>query len=260
MILEVYLLPEFNVWMIRILKTLLSRPPKKSAVTVAFIALGALVLGAMLDWYVFSHTRDIMPATRTLVFEKGEFWRLFTTLFVHGDFGHLAANSLLYFILAYYLYGHFGFVLFPLTAWLLAIPMTAFALITYRPDTHLIGASGLVHLMGGLWLSLYFFIARDMSLTQRILRAGGVMLGIFFPTSFEPTTSYRTHFIGLFLGILYGTLYYKMNSNQFHAAEVLVEEPEEESLVEEQSLTDIAVQAYDFDSDENDPPRGTRDH
>lgn len=246
--------------MIRILQTILTKPPRKSAAYVAILGLGFLVFGALIDWYVLGDERNWMPATRSLVFEKGEFWRLFTTLFVHADFGHLAANSLLYFILSYFLYGHFGFVLFPLTAWLLAIPMTAFALLSYRADTQLIGASGLVHLMGGLWLSLYFFIARNMSFSQRILRAGGVMLGIFFPTSFEPTTSYRTHFIGLGIGLLYGTIYYKMNESAFHADELVVDEPEEEPLIEDEAIADIAVQTYDFDSDDDVPPRSPKDH
>lgn len=212
--------------MIRIVQTALTKPPRPTAAIVAFFALLCLVIGANLGWSSLSQAPEWMPATRALVFEKGEFWRLFTTLFVHGDFGHLAANSLLYFILAYFLYGHFGFVLFPVTAWLLAIPMTAIALLTYRADTQLIGASGLVHLMGGLWLSLYFFIARNLSLTQRTLRAGGVMLGIFFPTSFEPTTSYRTHFIGLGLGLVCGSIYYLLNWRSFRAAELIVDEPE----------------------------------
>ncbi len=202
-----------------VLKTLLSRPPRPQAGFWTVATTLALFAGSGLYWSQWRGSGSWMPASRRAVFENGEAWRLFTTLFAHADLGHLLANSLMYVILGYLLNGYFGNAVYPWLAWSLAIPMTALALLTYPPGTELIGASGLVHLMGGLWLILYFQLSRDLRLTQRILRAMGVMLALFFPTSFEPNVSYRVHFIGLGVGLLSGALYFALNQRRLRAFE-----------------------------------------
>lgn len=204
---------------IRILATLLSRPPRPGAGIVATLSLLVLMAGCALHWGNFGEIAKFMSANRDLVFTHGEVWRLLTTLFVHADLGHVLSNSLLYFILSYLLYGYFGWRVYPLLAWLLTLPMTSLALLSYPSTTHLIGASGLVHLMGGLWLSLYLGLARNLRLTQRLIRAAGVMLAIFFPTSFEETVSYRVHFIGLLLGLVGGWIYFQINRRSLQAFE-----------------------------------------
>jgi rhomboid protease GluP len=226
--------------MLRVLRTMLSYPPRKSASIVAAFSVLVLALGASMSWSNFHNAEQWMSASRDLVFDKREYWRLFTTLFVHADAGHLVSNSALYAILSFLLYGYFGVFVFPVASWLLAIPMTAFALKTYPGDTQLIGASGLVHLMGGIWLSLYLLIATNKSLRQRTLRSVGVMLGIFFPTSFEAKTSYRVHFIGLAIGLSAGALYHLVNRKQLHAHEVKYRDPEdEESPIEFNNLEEL---------------------
>ncbi|MCM2281096.1 MAG: rhomboid family intramembrane serine protease [Bdellovibrionaceae bacterium] len=204
---------------IRILNTLLSRPNRPEAGLWTVVTTLALFSGCALYWSTALDADTWMPATRRAVFEHGEVWRLLTTLFAHSDLGHLLANSLMYVILAYVLSGYFGPLVYPALAWGLAIPMTALALLTYPPSTQLIGASGLVHLMGGLWLSLYFFVSRNLRMTQRILRAVGVMLALFFPTSFEPQISYRVHFLGLMIGLIAGSLYFARHRRELRAQE-----------------------------------------
>jgi rhomboid protease GluP len=226
--------------MLRVLRTMLSYPPRKSAASVAVISVFALVIGAEIAWTDFLSLEKWMSGSRDLVFENKEYWRLFTTLFVHADAGHLVSNAALYAILSYLLYGYFGVLIFPIAAWILAIPMTAIALKTYPGETELIGASGLVHLMGGIWLSLYLLIATNKSLGQRTLRSVGVMLGIFFPTSFEAKTSYRVHFIGLAIGLSAGALYHFLNRKNLHAYEVRYRDPEdEESPIEFNNLDEL---------------------
>jgi rhomboid protease GluP len=226
--------------MLRVLRTMLSYPPRKSAPLVAVFSVFVLTMGAVISWSDYHGAEKWMAASRDLVFENKEYWRLLTTLFVHADAGHLVSNAALYAILSFLLFGYFGALVFPLASWLLAIPMTALALKTYPGATELIGASGLVHLMGGIWLSLYLLIATNKSLGQRTLRSIGVMLGIFFPTSFEAKTSYRVHFIGLAIGLAAGALYHFFNHRRLHAHEVKYRDPEdEESPIDFNNLEEL---------------------
>ncbi len=226
--------------MLRVLHTMLSYPPRKSAPLVAVFSVFILTIGAEIAWTDFYGVGQWMPASRDMVFVSKDYWRLLSTLFVHADAGHLVSNVALYAILSFLLYGYFGWLVFPLASWLLAIPMTALALRTYPGETQLIGASGLVHLMGGIWLSLYLLIATNKSVGQRILRSGGVMLGIFFPTSFEAKTSYRVHFIGLAIGLGAGAIYHFFFRKQLHAHEVKARDPEEdESPIDFNNLEEL---------------------
>jgi rhomboid protease GluP len=225
--------------MIRILSTLLSRPPRPNAAIVGALSVGFIAVGTSLYWKGAMNAQDWMPASYESVFKQHQFWRLFTTLIAHSDIGHLAANSFLFAILSFLLYGYFGTIVYPLMTWGLAIPMTAIALWTYGDETDLVGASGIVYLMGGLWLSLYFFLARNKTLTQRLLRSVGVMLGVFFPTSFEQHISYRVHFIGLGIGLAAGLIYYFANRNRLRAAEVVGFDEDDESPIEFNNLDEL---------------------
>ncbi len=75
--------------------------------------------------------------------------------------------------------------------------------------------------MGGVWLVLYFLLDRRKSIVQRSLRALGVGLALFMPSeAFDPHISYKSHFIGFSLGVLFGLLYYSIHRDTFRAAEV----------------------------------------
>jgi rhomboid protease GluP len=222
--------------MIRVIRTMLSYPPRKNAAIVAAASGLILTIGSAI---ASNGYEDLMSASRELVFDKNENWRLFTTLFVHADIGHLSANLLLYLVLSFLLYGYYGALVYPFLCWALAIPMTAIALTTYPHDTMLIGASGLVYLMGGVWLSLYLLVATNKSLWARILRAGGVMLAIFFPTSYEEKVSYRVHFIGLAIGLAAGAIYHFLFSKALHSQELKVLEIDDESPIEFNNLDDL---------------------
>src|SRR5690606_26204612 len=106
----------------------------------------------------------------------GEYWKLWTTLFVHADIGHALSNAFLFFILGFFLYGYYGIRVFPLAALFWGGITNLFVLLQYESDIHLIGASGVVYWMGGFWLTLYFLLNRKLSLFPRALRTIGVGL------------------------------------------------------------------------------------
>lgn len=201
-------------------RTWLSRRPNPAAAAVAASALFLLVLACAAQWNNFFGLAEMWPATRAEVFSKNEFWRLWTTLFTHADLGHLAANSLLFYILGYFLYGYFGGAVFPFAALVMGGLTNMISLYFYPPDVRLIGASGVVSWMGGAWLVLYFMLNTELSKTARALRALGVALLLFAPSeAFDPKISYRTHLIGFVLGVACGAIYYLWRKRDFDAAE-----------------------------------------
>jgi rhomboid protease GluP len=213
--------PTSNAYQV-IRATWLSRSPRESALIVAggmTLLLALVSLFYEMNWW---HARDLMAASGESVFGRGENWRLLTTIFAHGDLGHLLSNSILFFILGFFLYGHFGAWLFPVSA-LLGGALTNFLVLpTYDPRVTLIGASGVVYWMGGAWLMLYFLLSQQKNLMHRWVRTLGVAILLFMPSeSFEQAVSYRTHFAGFAVGTLSGALQYLTHKSEYLAAQVI---------------------------------------
>lgn len=197
-------------------ETWLTRKPSPEALLVAALSTLMLVVGSFIGW---SHAD--LAATKDAVFTHAEYWRLWTTIFVHADASHLASNSLLFFIFAFFLYGHFGFFVFPLAALLFGGVANALVLNGYAPDVRLVGASGVVYWCGGTWLVLYGFLSRQKNWKHRVLRTTGVGLLLFAPAeTFQPNISHETHLAGFALGCLFGWVLYLGNRKKFLGAEV----------------------------------------
>lgn len=203
-------------------QTWLSRKPNSSAQLVTTISLLFLILASVAQWRDLLGWGSLWPASAQSVFEWGQYWRLWTTVLTHADMGHLVANSLLFYILGYFLYGYFGGFVFPLSAFAMGGLTNALVLSTYPSETQLIGASGVVSWMGGVWLILYLFLNTQISWMQRSLRAIGVALVLFAPSeAFDPKISYRTHLVGFALGLIFGLFYYLYRRHEFKSAEVI---------------------------------------
>ena len=214
-------LPEPQIYTI-VRRTWLSRQPSASAALMIAVVQMTLVLGASIYWRDGRDGRDVMAASPALVFNQHQYYRLWTTLFAHADIGHLLANSLLFVTLGFFLNGYFGWKVFPVAALLFGGITNFLALLTYAPDTTLIGASGMVSWMGGAWLILYFAINRQKSMGQRAMRSAGVALLLFAPSeTFDPHISYRTHLIGFVLGLVSGYLYFERHKTRLRSAEVV---------------------------------------
>lgn len=200
--------------------TWLNRPPKKSAGLLTAWMILFLILISLFYWNNPNALR-LMPASRFEVMEQHQYWRLWSTLFAHTDPGHLLSNSLTFFVVGYFLIGYFSAWFFPVAAIVIGGVTNWLALWTYSPEVRLIGISGVVYWMAGAWLVLYFLLDITKTRTQRALRALGVALAVFMPSSaFDPSISYITHLIGFVFGVLSGAIYYYLNREKFKAAEV----------------------------------------
>lgn len=219
---------------IRVRATWLTRKPDTRAWYIAVWAVIFLILGSGLYWQNFFNSAEWMPSSKQSIFFEHQYYRLWTSLFAHADLGHLISNCLLFFVFAYFLSGYFGLLVFPLLAFLMGGVTNALTVATYPVDLKLLGVSGVVYWMGGLWLVLYLLLDKQRTPLQRSLRSIGVALAVFFPsTAFDPQISYKAHFFGFGLGMINGFIYYYLNKAKFEKAvvtELVVEETDELKL------------------------------
>jgi len=197
------------------------RPRPAAALAAAFIVL-ASTAASLAYWRADPNADFPLVATGNAVFSKHEIWRLVTTVFVHSGPEHLLANTLLLIVLSYLLFGYYGWLVFPGLALAGATAANWVALLTYPPEIRLMGASGMVYWMGAFWLSLYIAIDTRIGVGGRLLRAVGFALAIFFPTTFSPGVSYRTHAFAFALGLAAALPYFLANRRRFREAEQVV--------------------------------------
>lgn len=218
-------------------RTWLSRRPHFRASLLAAWMVFLLILSAVLYWKNVAGLSDLMPASGQSVFRDHQVWRLWTALFAHADVGHLVSNALGLFVLGYFLMGYFSLWFFPIAGLLIGGFANYLTLLSYAPETRLVGISGVVYWMGGAWLILYLLLDQQRTWPQRLLRAGGVALGVFFPSSaFDPSISYLAHLYGFLLGLVSGGFYYLLNRKTFLKAltveQVVEDSPSDSNPVE----------------------------
>lgn len=221
-------------------KTWLSRRLPRWSPLFAAVSTLILVIGGV---YYSLGSAEWMSATPGQVFGQNQIWRIWTTLFAHGDEKHLLSNSFYIFILATFLTGYFGKLTFPIAALVGGGVTNLITLMFMKDSVQLIGASGMVFWMGGVWLTLYFLLDRRRSVFQRTLRSLGVALLMFFPSeAFDPTVSYRAHFVGFVLGVGWGLVVFYSRKAEFRKAEVV------QVILEEDLSHSAAPQSASADS------------
>jgi rhomboid protease GluP len=199
----------------------LTQKPNMTASLIALVSSIFVALGSLVYWHNLFDIASFMVASRQSVYEQNEFWRAWSTLLVHADQKHLLGNLFLFFILGFFLTGYFGLLVFPIMAFLIG-GVTNFIVLWQMPQfSSLIGLSGVVFWMGGVWLVLYFLIDRRKTLLQRAIRTLGVALVLLMPSeAFDPTISYQSHLVGFFLGLVFGILFFYFNISRFRQAEI----------------------------------------
>ncbi|WP_413582568.1 rhomboid family intramembrane serine protease [Bdellovibrio sp. HCB288] len=209
---------EQTIWK-NVRATWLSHRPSPLAGFISALTVLILVIGAIGYWDGFAGADQWMPASGQNVFEKKQYWRLWTALISHADIGHLLSNMILFFVLGYLLVGFFGLWMFPTAALFFGGIINYIVLKGYPPGVNLLGASGVVYWTGGVWLALYCLLDEKRSRLHRGIRAVGVGLGVFMPTSaFDPQVSYSAHFTGFVLGIGFALVYYFLRRKEFKKA------------------------------------------
>lgn len=190
--------------------------------------------------YYFSDVFGVqqwMGASYNSAFAQGEYWRLWTTLFAHADFGHLMNNALLFIPLTYLLYAYFGFWFFPVAGLFLGGITNAIVLTTMNPQVQLIGISGVVYWMGGAWFTLFLLIDHRKTMRYRFANVLFLLVMLFIPENYWPHVSYMAHFVGFVIGIASALVLYFLKRQTFNNAEVLDYIYEEEEPIEAREST-----------------------
>jgi len=203
----------------RLIQTLITTKPSSSSFLVSAGMLLMIGLVTQFYWKDLLGLAEWLPVSRRSLYEDGELWRAFTATLIHADLGHYLSNAYMLFIFGYFIYGYFGSLVYPVYAFLLSSIVNALTVVTYPAETRLLGASGMVYLLGGFWLTSYFLIQRQHPPLPRLLRVLGIGIMVFFPTSFVPTTSYRAHAIGFAVGSIFALLHFFLNKSEIRSFE-----------------------------------------
>lgn len=169
-----------------------------------------------LGWLSISYPEEFRAmawVNQTSLIQNGEYWRLFTALFAHSDFGHLAGNALLFLPLSYFLLSYFPIYYF--FSFILAGVTNALTVRFYAPETYLLGISGWVFVLGGAWLSLSLLVDHRERWSRRWGSALFLGLILFVPDQIRPEVSYLAHFFGFLLGVFTSGIYYWWNRDYF---------------------------------------------
>ncbi len=145
-----------------------------------------------------------LSASRDSSIFKGQIWRLVTAQFQHADSRHLLNNLLPFIGVGWLLWGYFGVIAFPVAPVALGAVANFIAIFTYPAHVKIIGISGTVFAMAGLWAMLYLKNDVRYSVPKRAIRAVGFLLVLFFPLSLDEHVADRVHVLGGVLGLLCG--------------------------------------------------------
>lgn len=200
----------------------------------------------------FGADRENLTANGYLVFEKKEYWRLFTTTLLHADLTHLAHNAFFFCGLATLLYTYFGFWIYPVASIIAGALINLVALWYYPPHIHLVGVSGVIYFMASFWLTLYIIIERRQKLPVRFIHAIAVTLIFLFPQVFQNEVSYLAHGLGYAYGIPFALIYYFLFKRKIHAQDEWIEIKKEHD--DEAILLDSS--SYHLIESEEVPPSG----
>lgn len=184
----------------------LTKPHHQSGIVAAIIFLMAC-LGVSL-WQWDQGLNQILVATGKSVFEQGEYYRLFTSTYVHGSAAHLIGNSTSLLFLTYFVSQYYGVTVGLIHTLVAGALINYLTLKTMPLEIGLVGASGVIYFLWGLWLTLYLLIDRTVTLTRRFMKITAITILMLVPSTFEPGISYMAHFLGLVCGVLWAVGYF----------------------------------------------------
>jgi membrane associated rhomboid family serine protease len=178
--------------------------PAASAARGALLFASCCLILSLFAWNTAQ--ANLFWASGSDIFQHGQWHRLVTALFLHGDASHWASNAWLLVVFGFLLRGYFGRALFPWAALVVGILSNLVTCWWYPPEVRLYGASGMVYGMGALWLALYLRFDAARALPTRLMRASGFALLMFFPQQYERGVSYLAHASGFVIGAIGGIL------------------------------------------------------
>jgi len=141
---------------------------------------------------------------------QGEYWRLFTALFLHGGFTHLLFNLFALYILGPPLERSIGTLRFTVSYLVSGLASSAgvvgLTILGFVQVSQLVGASGCIMGIVGTWAG---FLVRHRHVPQAKQRLGNIVMIIVIQVAFDlstPQVSMAAHLCGLIAGFFLGLI------------------------------------------------------
>ena len=141
---------------------------------------------------------------------QGEYWRLFTALFLHGGFTHLLFNLFALNILGPPLERSIGTLRFTVSYLISGLASSAgvvgLTILGFVQVSQLVGASGCIMGIVGTWAG---FLVRHRHVPQAKQRLGNIVMIIVIQVAFDlstPQVSMAAHLCGLIAGFFLGLI------------------------------------------------------
>ena len=141
---------------------------------------------------------------------QGEYWRLFTALFLHGGFTHLLFNVFALYILGPPLERSIGTLRFTVSYLVSGLASSAgvvgLTILGFVQVSQLVGASGCIMGIVGTWAG---FLVRHRHVPQAKQRLGNIVMIIVIQVAFDlstPQVSMAAHLCGLIAGFFLGLI------------------------------------------------------
>jgi rhomboid protease GluP len=179
------------------------------------ITMGFYALMSVLSRIHFEYS---LSASGEWVFQRQEWWRLWSSVWAHGDLTHFLANTPLFLLFTYLITRFFG-AKFMLMGIFIGGGINFITLLTMPEAVKLVGMSGVVHWLGALWVTLYILIDRRYSWRTRFGSSLFLCLMLFLPESYRPEVSYVAHAVGFISGVMTGLLIYLVKQRTFQSHE-----------------------------------------
>jgi rhomboid protease GluP len=196
----------------------MTKKVKQNPLVLTFSIITIIIISSLFYQVQLFNIDEFLPANFQYAINKHEYYRLWTSLFIHADLAHLFSNLLMFSPFAYFLMAQFGYFYFPFVGLFLGGIINWLTLLTMPPNTYLIGISGVVYWLGATYLTLSFLLDTRDKKVKRFIKISGIALILFFPEVIKTEVSYMAHFIGFILGVISAFLLYMKNKDLYLSA------------------------------------------
>lgn len=179
----------------------------KGGLVFDWAALSWVILLLFFAWLDTPYGLEPKGILDTAAVRHGQWWRVFTAIWLHADAGHLAANAAFGFVLLGLAMGRFGTGVALLAAYFAGAAANAAECLLANESRHSLGASGMVMGSLGILATQSFFLWRITPYGRKYVLTGiaaALMLFVIFGLS--PETDVTAHFGGFVVGLALGGL------------------------------------------------------
>ena len=222
----------------------LSNTKYPHSINMAIFVLSLCFAFSTLYWNTNYELTEYLVANQRDVFTNKEYWRLITTIFVHGEPSHLLSNSIMLLIMGHYVHAFYGKYNFPLLAFISGSLVNALVLLNFENiNTNIVGISGVVYYLWGFWLYLYIKIQTHIPILRRFMKVSIVGAVLLIPEVFEANVSHLSHFLGFVFGVLIALIYWEVQKKKILSYEKY-ELKDEENFVDIENREVFEINKY----------------